>query len=406
MPQYLENNICKFKPLFEIDYSKKINIVSTVFFKMKDSGYKPFSRYLMGVQYLANVIKKTLPNFSLRLFIDDTIYSDANIMDRLNKIKGIQLVHYSCPNFIVNGFHRGTFGTLVRFFPMFDFKNNDANYVIITDIDWHNDANVENKFRVIKTYDLLKKNKKLNNLHLFIDASVSHMGKQFNYLKKLKTIAPMLVAGQILSTAKVNHSILEDYLLEVDKTNKIYSNYSQNINYLFKKSKNMKFVFGVDEYFLNNVLLQYLENNNLEFGIRLTYTITNLIFYKMFKNFDIKKLDNNLSEQDKIILKKLFNYVLAGIDNYKFVNLRDAFMLMDKYTYVENFNKKLSEKQIIIFKRVVDFFKYIKKNNIKIFNQHKLDFILNEMQKRVSIDEYRFFFSKKTPIILEEYVLQ
>ena len=98
-----------------------------------------------------------LPDFFLRLFIDDTIYTDSNIMDYLNKIKGIQLVHYSCQNFIANGFHRGTFGTLVRFFPMFDFKNNDAEHVIITDIDWHNDTNVENRMRIIRTYNNLNK---------------------------------------------------------------------------------------------------------------------------------------------------------------------------------------------------------------------------------------------------------
>ena len=125
----------------------------------------------------------------------------------------------------------------------------------------------------------------------------------------------------------------------------------------------------------------------------------------MFKDYDITKLRDDLSEQDKIILKNFFNFVLDGIDNYKFKNLHDAFMLMDKYTYHGNLHKKLSEKQIIIFKRVVEFFKYIKKNNIKIFNEHKIDFILSDMHKRVSMDEYRFFFSKKTPIILEDFIL-
>jgi hypothetical protein len=405
MPQYLENNICKFTPLFKIDYSKKIKIVSTVFFKMKDSGYKPFSRYMMGIKYLANTIKKLLPDFVLRLFIDDTIYRDSNIMDYLNNIKDIQLVHYSCQNFIANGFHRGTFGTLVRFFPMFDFKNNDADHVIITDIDWHNDRNVENRMRIIRTYNNLKKNKKLNNLHVFIDSSFTHMGKLYTYLKKLKMIAPMIIAAEILSTVKTNHKILETYLLELDKTNKICSNYSQDIDYLCKKSKNKKFVFGIDEYFLNNVFIQYLEENKLEFGIRIHFTMTNIIYYKLFKNYDTNKLSDELSEKDKIILKKFFNYILKDIDNYEFTNLRDAFMLMDKYTYIQNLHKKLTTKQIIIYRRIIDFFKQIKKNNIKIFDEHKFDFILNEMQKRVSFDEYRFFFSNKTPIILEEFIL-
>ena len=73
MPKYLENEICKFTPLFEIDYSKKINIISTVLFKMKNSGYKPFLKYVNGVQHLSNFMHKKLPGFHLRLFIDDTI---------------------------------------------------------------------------------------------------------------------------------------------------------------------------------------------------------------------------------------------------------------------------------------------------------------------------------------------
>ena len=68
MPQYLENEICKFTPLFEIDYSKKINIISTVLFKMKNSGYKPFLKYVNGVQHLSNFMHKKLPGFHLRLF--------------------------------------------------------------------------------------------------------------------------------------------------------------------------------------------------------------------------------------------------------------------------------------------------------------------------------------------------
>ena len=43
---YLQNNLCKFTPLFDIDYNKKVNIFSTCFFKLENSGYKDFSKYL------------------------------------------------------------------------------------------------------------------------------------------------------------------------------------------------------------------------------------------------------------------------------------------------------------------------------------------------------------------------
>ena len=54
---------------------------------------------------------------------------------------------------------------------------------------------------------------------------------------------------------------------------------------------------------------------------------------------------------------------VKDIDNYEFKNLRDAFMLMDKYTY-HNLNKKLKPNQIVIFKRIIEFLKKIKKSNV------------------------------------------
>ena len=49
MYKYLENNICKFTPLFKIDFSKKTNILSLSLFKMKTL-YKKFHFYLNGLK--------------------------------------------------------------------------------------------------------------------------------------------------------------------------------------------------------------------------------------------------------------------------------------------------------------------------------------------------------------------
>lgn len=411
MPQYLENEICKFTPLFEIDYSKKINIISTVLFKMKNSGYKPFLKYVHGIQFLSNVMHKKLPGFHLRLFIDDTIYADDDLMKNLKAIRDIQIVRYSCPNFIVGGFHRGMFGTLVRFFPMFGFKNNDADHVMITDIDYISEKNVEENILVIQAYLILKHHKKLDNLYLICENF--GMGKNAiddkfsldNYAKNLKIIIPHISAGLIINIKRINHQVFINYLKNIDSSKEVHSSYSKNTKILYNrfKSNNKKFVFGVDEYFLNNILLSYIDENNLEFCSKIKYNIINIIYDRLFKK---RKIRNNLSEKDNSFFSIFFNYVLKDIDRFRFKNIRDAFYFMDKYTYYENYKKKkiLSENQNIIFKRIFEFFQYLKNKKINYLNPYYVNFILDYMKNRVYIDEYKFFFSKKTPIVMEEFI--
>ena len=404
MSQYLENEICKFTPLFEIDYSKKINIISTVLFKLKTTGYKPFLKYVNGVQYLSNVMHKKLPGFHLRLFIDDTIYSDEESMKKLKAIKDIQIVRYSCPNFIVDGFHRGMFGTLVRLFPMFDFKNNDANHVIITDIDYVSEKEVNTYVFIIKAYVLLKNHKQLEHLYFIFDnfgigrtARDNDFGMD-NYPKNLQTIIPHILAGLFANLKRISSSILIKYLKEIDANNKVHSSYAKNE---IHKANNKKFIYGVDEYFLNHYLLDYIDQRKLEFCTRISYNITNLIYNKLFFN---KKIRKDLSEKDIKFFTTFFNYLLKDIDGFKFKNINDAFFFMDKYTYYENYKKtkKFSANQIIIFKRLFKFYHFLIDKKINFLNPYYVNFIVNYMKNRIHIDEYQFFFSKKTPITLEE----
>ena len=413
MSQYLENEICKFTPLFEIDYSKKINIISTVLFKMKNSGYKPFLKYVNGVQHLSNFMHKKLPGFHLRLFIDDTIYTDNELIKNLKSIKNIQIVRYSCPNFLINGFHRGMFGTLVRLFPMFDFKNNDADHVIVTDIDYVSEKNIETNIFIIQAYLTLKNNKKLDNLYLVCDNALL-LGKSGldrnlpydNYPKNLKTIIPHIAAGLIINIKKLNQKILVNYLKNIDSNKEVHSSYSKNTKFLYNrfKSNNKKFVFGVDEYFLNNILLKYIDENKLEFCARIRYNIINLIYDTLFF---LKKMRTDLNEKEIAFFTKFFNYILKDIDGFKFKNIKDAFYFMDKYTYYENYkkNKKFSANQMLIFKRLYAFYQFLRKKKITYLNPIYINFILDDMKNKIHIDEYRFYYSKKTPIVMEEIIL-
>lgn len=133
MVKYLENNICEFELLFDIDYSKKLNIISACFFKM-NKHYKNFSIYLDGLKRLIKLLEEE-KNYKLRIFIDSHIKNDKEIFGLLSSSKVVQMVLFKCSNYIQDDYHLDVFGTLVRLFPVFDFPNNDAKNVIIIDID-------------------------------------------------------------------------------------------------------------------------------------------------------------------------------------------------------------------------------------------------------------------------------
>ena len=149
--KYLNNDICELTPLTEINYNIKKNIISTSLFKLHGGGYKDFSNYITGIKLLNDVAKKN--GMEVRLFIDNSIYEDDEMMKKLKLMKRVSIILYKCNNFITDGHHVGLFGTFVRFFPLFDFPNNDAEFTIIMDAD----VTFGMLDRMIKFYEVLKK---------------------------------------------------------------------------------------------------------------------------------------------------------------------------------------------------------------------------------------------------------
>ena len=81
----MDTKICTFEKIFNQLPNKKINVISTCLFKLKNS-YKNFNAYLYrakNVKLLAQKLK-----FYLLVFIDDSIYNNKDIY----KNKGIPFV--------------------------------------------------------------------------------------------------------------------------------------------------------------------------------------------------------------------------------------------------------------------------------------------------------------------------
>jgi len=155
----LTNEICdleilsKAHLLFEDDNTpKNPNILSGVFFK-RDQYYKNFGTYVKGLQRTVRFIDRynrevdetlkipeskrehTPEKFVFLIFIDKHIREDKHIMRIIESSKSAVPVLFRCSEYMDGEYHIDLFGTLVRFFPMFDFADNPSQNSTIITID-------------------------------------------------------------------------------------------------------------------------------------------------------------------------------------------------------------------------------------------------------------------------------
>lgn len=360
--EYLSNPICKFKVLFDINYNKKTNIFSTCFFKMVGSGYKDFSKYINGLIKINNQIDKYKLNYMIRLFIDNSIYLDKKIYDQITKLKNVQPVLYSCPNYIINNdYHIGLFSSIIRLFPMFNFSNNDAGNVVIADID-------ETNMSIVRDFEnfLRLRGKKSSNInsqiYLFKSGPLNRSLKyDFNIMYKNK-FNPYVFALSFISNTKINNSVLIDFFDQVEKSpnDMIYSfHYPMEIKkkidekiFKSKYTDKGKFIYGIDEYFLNITLAHYLEDNKLCYASKTKWDIFGCLYYLLDEQI--------LSPKELRLINLVFKYIFKKI-NFAFDESKtpnDNFKKLDNIVYSKNFqNKKNAYKINFLLYKLFLYFK-------------------------------------------------
>jgi hypothetical protein len=247
-------------------------------------------------------------------------------MDKLNKLSKLEIVLYDCPKYkIDNNHHQGLFGTIIRFFPMFDFPNNDANIVILSDID---DFGFKKYFTI---FNILEN--KLNNLYLIKFSNAGRMFKckeQFNHIYK-DIILDYIKPQEMVCLKQIDHIVIIDFLQNLNDNIK-YSYYlNDNIikdnKYISKYVNNGFFIYGIDEYFLNNHYLKFIIDKKLSFVNILKFNIYNYLYYQVFIRNE-RWIENN---------KQLFNKLLNRI--LKFMNINYI-----KYNTEEDKFKIISDK--------------------------------------------------------------
>ena len=352
MTRYLDNEICVFEPLFDIYLNNKINILSTCFFKM-DKHYKNFNIYVNGLKKLINLINSQ-DKYHLRIFIDQHIKDDKNIFKLLSSSTKIQIILFKCSDYINNNYHIDVFGAIVRLFPIFNFKNNDADDVIIIDVDLNDEDLLHLKY-------LMEYNTKSKEI----------VGKgTIDKLLIFKNLPHYYCGLCGFYNIKFDHKIIIDFIKNA---------YNIKDKGLYNKRIN-DFCYGTDELFLNKYLIygnNFKNIKNIKIGMILNYDINWFLYH--YKSDLIK-------ESSKLTLKYL-KYILGDIYNPK-MSIENMFDIIDKHVYqIDNTNKF----KIYISKNFYLLVKYLYKNNLEWFDKNTINLIYENLFNAIDSLSIMFF---------------
>ena len=334
-----------------IKLPKVVLLVSV--FRIPDP-YKNESLYTNGLSMLLDNLEKCIKNCVLRIYYDDSILKKDNkwkhIVDKAQSKLFTEMVHYEFPQFKKKNsfYHEGLLGTMVRFFPLFNFS--DINEAIsILDIDF------EKISEVIEMTDVIKK-----SLRIMKSTKTSFMFNAYSimaYFNKPRLLISDIIKKYDFTTRmvvqpttcikKLNASIICNFMQCMLIKCPLYSNWISGImkgidcknvsRYNIKRKKQCEhlreadrndvaiFAFGIDELFLNTEILEEFLKNKHQF--LLFYQMPNFTHYhfSLYKRF----------QNRKISIKFMFEmyHALLGRKLKSTGEIYDAFKEVDQIIY-------------------------------------------------------------------------
>jgi len=325
--------------------------------------YKDFTIYVNGIKNIIEILNKQ-DKYVLRIFIDENIRNDIAIFNLLNSNKKIEIVVFKCNHYLnKNGFHVDVFGTFVRFFPLFNFENNDAGNVILIDIDLDN----RNKMNI----------EYLLNFNT-TESEIVGKGYVINLLSK--NINPHYFAGVIgFFNIQFDKKLIIDFIQNIDmiKNNSFYN------------KRNKPFSYGTDELFLNKYFI-YNKDNTAQFktGILIDYNINYFLYH--YKDTLLKEYPKNTNKYLKYILGEKSD---KNIDNKK------MFDLIDKIVYR---NKNINKQKILSI-HFYNLITYLYKNKKIWFTESIINVLYEYFLHIISSNSVIYFNKNNQKIINVEH---
>ena len=308
MKPFLTNNICEFEILNRVHLLEDgVNILVSVFFK-RDQYYKNFGIYIKGLQKVLNFVEDKTKNpdhdkFIFVLFIDQNIANDPTIMEMIEKSENTVPVLFKCAKYIKGRYHYDLFGTLVRFFPMFDFENNPCNITICIDIDLHDEDYV--RLQCIMKHKI---------------KGITAMGDVTSLLYKDKhknseNHRPYLYAATLsYNGEKCDHTLITDFIRDADQIES-KGHYGKRLT---------TFGFGIDEIFLNDFFIKKMK----DYKTIIDYQISFFMYHSKDRITSKDKIDNS---------NEILSMILAPY-------AKDTMSINDKLNFIDTNTYQVYEK--------------------------------------------------------------
>jgi hypothetical protein len=284
----------------------KYTVLSSTIFRVKDN-YKPFNLYYEGLKDLIDKFRSAIPKSYLRIYYDDSIITPKHnnkeidndiinnwipLFEEMKKNKYIQLVHFEIVEYKNGIYHDGLLGTVIRLLPLFNVDIDNANVVIVTDIDAPDSTPyIINNIPEILTYMKVNKTK----FH-FKTYSCSLLNRRFNILSDddLIRYEESILAGTIVSKVKFDINYLDEFLncindnkfktklIKCDFVNEFIKLQNNLVKSKFTINKHSKFVYGIDEIFLVKYIKEIILIEKIPYSYSLMHVLDENIRFVLF----------------------------------------------------------------------------------------------------------------------------
>jgi len=322
--------------------NRKNNLISMSIFKMEES-YRDFDKYKINLLNLLNFLYTIKSNFDVRVYFDDSCIDELLLIAK--EFPNVEFCKFNYSKMKNGNYHLGVLGMMPRFLPMFE---NQYEYVYITDIDM-----IPEKLK-IEYFN--------TNFNTIIFTKLFY-NKPWNEKIKYPIIANALITKNKIPI-KIFNKFLED--VTTNKYQEIINIINEFNNRDKKRIKNISlFPYGMDEYFLNNIVYDYIIKGSVDIVID-----TDLVYLikKMYYQY------NNISEIDK---KRMYYIIKAHRIIYYNTKQEIHQELLKNYIKLinilgkETIIKYLKDNNKSNIESINLFFDNIKNKNIKTLDVHK-----------------------------------
>ena len=279
------------------------NVLSCSFFTMTDA-YRDFTKYQKNLETLIKY-SLDLSDFELR------IYTDLSGIDFTKKVSKdyshITILQFDCKPLREKVGHVGTFGTLVRFLPMFE-KN--LKTVWVTDIDIPKHYLDTNKIQEMKR----------TNSRVYFSTLVCYERK--TYGRKYT-----ILAGTMIYFMKFPIKLLTNFI------QKYLTNQYESVIKILNDNKwkpQSKFPYGLDEVFINTSIYDYIQKKHINCYVNKIYNALSNLY------------SSNITKQEKyFLISYYYDSKKDKIEQVKKIYKKYLPNLVSKYSCLQELLDKL-----------------------------------------------------------------